>query len=220
MLCLKVLCLRWEKSVDIKFDVWNVHFGRPPSKGVFFMNNKEQLIILTETPEEIDSVDGNWLQGSRKSSTFPLPPTFALIITNQALSRIFPLMNQQSVGKGRERKSKALPMRVGGKRFCELSPAIRAGQVDLFSCCGWGVLQSRLPLLAQHRDLNQSLWKLISSTAMSPPLLKLGAVLSTMAMISNWMSQTLPSLVGLNTTRLSTPDTLVSHSGGFGHLGK
>ncbi|EAW72923.1 olfactomedin 3, isoform CRA_c, partial [Homo sapiens] len=53
---------------------------------------------------------------------------------------------------------------------------------------------------------------------MSPPLLKLGAVLSTMAMISNWMSQTLPSLVGLNTTRLSTPDTLVSYCGGFGHL--
>uniref|UniRef100_A0A8C5V6Z3 Olfactomedin 3 n=1 Tax=Microcebus murinus TaxID=30608 RepID=A0A8C5V6Z3_MICMU len=48
---------------------------------------------------------------------------------------------------------------------------------------------------------------------MSPPLLKLGAVLSTMAMISNWMSQTLPSLVGLNTTtRLSTPDTLTQIS--------
>uniref|UniRef100_A0A8C3TS10 Olfactomedin 3 n=1 Tax=Catharus ustulatus TaxID=91951 RepID=A0A8C3TS10_CATUS len=45
---------------------------------------------------------------------------------------------------------------------------------------------------------------------MSPPLLKLGAVLSTMAMISNWMSQTLPSLVGLNTTRITTSDTLVS----------
>ncbi|XP_053892465.1 noelin-3 isoform X3 [Malaclemys terrapin pileata] len=47
---------------------------------------------------------------------------------------------------------------------------------------------------------------------MSPPLLKLGAVLSTMAMISNWMSQTLPSLVGLNTTRLSTSDTLTQIS--------
>ncbi|XP_027392171.1 noelin-3 isoform X3 [Bos indicus x Bos taurus] len=47
---------------------------------------------------------------------------------------------------------------------------------------------------------------------MSLPLLKLGAVLSTMAMISNWMSQTLPSLVGLNTTRLSTPDTLTQIS--------
>lgn len=47
---------------------------------------------------------------------------------------------------------------------------------------------------------------------MSPPLLKLGAVLSTMAMISNWMSQTLPSLVGLNTTKLTTSDTLVSSS--------
>ncbi|EPY76415.1 noelin-3 isoform 1 [Camelus ferus] len=33
-----------------------------------------------------------------------------------------------------------------------------------------------------------------------------------MAMISNWMSQTLPSLVGLNTTRLSTPDTLTQIS--------
>ncbi|XP_052522537.1 noelin-3 isoform X3 [Tympanuchus pallidicinctus] len=47
---------------------------------------------------------------------------------------------------------------------------------------------------------------------MSPPLLKLGAVLSTMAMISNWMSQILPSLVGLNTTRLPTSDTLTQIS--------
>lgn len=38
---------------------------------------------------------------------------------------------------------------------------------------------------------------------MSVPLLKIGVVLSTMAMITNWMSQTLPSLAGLNTTRLS-----------------
>lgn len=38
---------------------------------------------------------------------------------------------------------------------------------------------------------------------MSVPLLKIGVVLSTMAMITNWMSQTLPSLVGLNTTRLT-----------------
>ncbi|XP_005534479.1 PREDICTED: noelin-2-like, partial [Pseudopodoces humilis] len=35
---------------------------------------------------------------------------------------------------------------------------------------------------------------------MPVPLLKLGAVLSTMAMVTNWMSQTLPSLVGLNGT--------------------
>ncbi|XP_066128749.1 noelin-2 isoform X1 [Saccopteryx bilineata] len=35
---------------------------------------------------------------------------------------------------------------------------------------------------------------------MSVPLLKIGAVLSTMAMVTNWMSQTLPSLVGLNST--------------------
>ncbi len=34
-------------------------------------------------------------------------------------------------------------------------------------------------------------------------LLKIGVVLSTMAMITNWMSQTLPSLVGLNTTKLT-----------------
>lgn len=32
------------------------------------------------------------------------------------------------------------------------------------------------------------------------PMLKIGAVLSTMAMVTNWMSQTLPSLVGLNGT--------------------
>ncbi|XP_076135581.1 noelin-2-like [Alosa pseudoharengus] len=40
---------------------------------------------------------------------------------------------------------------------------------------------------------------------MSVPMLKIGAVLSTMAMVTNWMSQTLPSLVGLNET--------VAHSG-------
>ncbi|XP_036272791.1 noelin isoform X1 [Pipistrellus kuhlii] len=38
---------------------------------------------------------------------------------------------------------------------------------------------------------------------MSVPLLKVGVVLSTMAMVTNWMSQTLPALVGLNSTRLS-----------------
>lgn len=38
---------------------------------------------------------------------------------------------------------------------------------------------------------------------MSVALLKIGVVLSTMAMITNWMSQTLPSLVGLNGTALS-----------------
>lgn len=37
---------------------------------------------------------------------------------------------------------------------------------------------------------------------MSVPLLKIGVVLSTMAMITNWMSQTLPTLVGLNTNKL------------------
>ncbi|CAM9668676.1 unnamed protein product [Lampetra planeri] len=43
----------------------------------------------------------------------------------------------------------------------------------------------------------------------SVPLLKLGVVLSTMAMVTNWMSQTLPGLVGLNLTKLagaSDPD--------------
>jgi len=40
-------------------------------------------------------------------------------------------------------------------------------------------------------------------TEMPVPLLKIGVVLSTMAMITNWMSQTLPSLVGLNTTKLT-----------------
>lgn len=38
---------------------------------------------------------------------------------------------------------------------------------------------------------------------MSVPMLKIGAVLSTMAMVTNWMSQTLPSLVGLNGTAIS-----------------
>ncbi|XP_054635251.1 noelin-2-like isoform X2 [Dunckerocampus dactyliophorus] len=41
---------------------------------------------------------------------------------------------------------------------------------------------------------------------MSVPMLKIGAVLSTMAMVTNWMSQTLPSLVGLN-------GTIISHEG-------
>lgn len=42
---------------------------------------------------------------------------------------------------------------------------------------------------------------------MSVPLLKIGAVLSTMAMVTNWMSQTLPSLVGLNGTVVSRGGT-------------
>ncbi|KAM4721339.1 noelin-3 [Rhinophrynus dorsalis] len=47
---------------------------------------------------------------------------------------------------------------------------------------------------------------------MGSPLLTLGALLCTMAMISNWMSQTLPSLVGLNTTRLPTSNSLAQIS--------
>ncbi|KAG9278987.1 noelin-2a isoform X1 [Astyanax mexicanus] len=42
---------------------------------------------------------------------------------------------------------------------------------------------------------------------MSVPLLKIGAVLSTMAMVTNWMSQTLPSLVGLNGTTVARGGT-------------
>lgn len=56
---------------------------------------------------------------------------------------------------------------------------------------------------------------------MSVPLLKIGVVLSTMAMITNWMSQTLPSLVGLNTTKLTaaTGGTL-DRSTGVSAVGK
>lgn len=117
-----------------------------------------------------------------------------------------------------DKEGKALAMRVGEGGF-QICLVIRAGllisfhAVDVAGCSHASRCQPGL------RAPNQSLWKLISSTAMSAPLLKLGAVLSTMAMISNWMSQTLPSLVGLNTTKLSTPDTLVSHSLGFGRLG-
>lgn len=42
---------------------------------------------------------------------------------------------------------------------------------------------------------------------MTVPMLKIGAVLSTMAMVTNWMSQTLPSLVGLNGTTVSREGT-------------
>ncbi|MED6278454.1 Noelin-2 [Characodon lateralis] len=42
---------------------------------------------------------------------------------------------------------------------------------------------------------------------MTVPMLKIGAVLSTMAMVTNWMSQTLPSLVGLNGTTVSRGGT-------------
>lgn len=47
---------------------------------------------------------------------------------------------------------------------------------------------------------------------MPVPLLKIGAVLSTMAMVTNWMSQTLPSLVGLNGTvsRAGASEKIVS----------
>lgn len=88
---------------------------------------------------------------------------------------------------------------------------IRSGEADPLSCCGYGELQARLSLPACSRMIISHYENSLASTAMSPPLLKLGAVLSTMAMISNWMSQTLPSLVGLNTTRLSTSNTLVSN---------
>ncbi|CAH2311624.1 noelin-3 isoform X1 [Pelobates cultripes] len=47
---------------------------------------------------------------------------------------------------------------------------------------------------------------------MGSQLLTLGAALSTMAIISNWMSQTLPSLVGLNTTRIPISNSLTQIS--------
>ncbi|OCT82940.1 noelin-3 isoform X2 [Xenopus laevis] len=47
---------------------------------------------------------------------------------------------------------------------------------------------------------------------MGSPFLTLGAVLCTMAMISNWMSQTLPFLVGLNITGLSSGKALTQIS--------
>lgn len=50
---------------------------------------------------------------------------------------------------------------------------------------------------------------------MTVPMLKIGAVLSTMAMVTNWMSQTLPSIVGLNGTTVSrggTSERIVSVS--------
>ncbi|CAJ0942510.1 unnamed protein product [Ranitomeya imitator] len=65
-----------------------------------------------------------------------------------------------------------------------------------------GARQDRVPRPAgspQYEGLRQD----GSLAEMSVPLLKIGVVLSTMAMITNWMSQTLPSLVGLNTTKLT-----------------
>ncbi|XP_043076578.1 noelin-2b [Puntigrus tetrazona] len=49
---------------------------------------------------------------------------------------------------------------------------------------------------------------------MSVPLLKVGAVLSTMIMVSNWMSQTLPGLVGLDPhiARPGTSEKIISVS--------
>ena len=158
MLCLKVLCLCWEKSVDTKPDIWNVYFGRPPSKGVFFMKDKEQLIILTKTPEETDSVDGNCLQWSRKSSSFPLPPTFALIITNQALPTIFHLMNQQSARKERKRKRRALPTRVGERGsvsfpyWLELGKLISFHAVDEACCSHASRCQPSTGILISHYE--------------------------------------------------------------------
>lgn len=56
---------------------------------------------------------------------------------------------------------------------------------------------------------------------MSVPLLKIGVVLSTMAMITNWMSQTLPSLVGLNTTKLTAANAgTLDRSTGVSHWGR
>ncbi|CAB1428395.1 unnamed protein product [Pleuronectes platessa] len=47
----------------------------------------------------------------------------------------------------------------------------------------------------------------LAEANMTVPMLKIGAVLSTMAMVTNWMSQTLPSLVGLNGTTVSRGGT-------------
>lgn len=47
----------------------------------------------------------------------------------------------------------------------------------------------------------------VCAFSMSVPMLKIGAVLSTMAMVTNWMSQTLPSLVGLNGTIIESEGT-------------
>ncbi|KAM9792173.1 noelin-2-like [Neosynchiropus ocellatus] len=49
---------------------------------------------------------------------------------------------------------------------------------------------------------------------MTVPMLKIGAVLSTMAMVTNWMSQTLPSLVGLNGTVVAPDGTQERFIGG------
>lgn len=52
---------------------------------------------------------------------------------------------------------------------------------------------------------------------MAAALLRVGAALSTMAMVTQWVSQTLPSLVGLNgtgTARGGTSERIVSGGGG------
>ncbi|KAG8506080.1 Noelin, partial [Galemys pyrenaicus] len=56
-----------------------------------------------------------------------------------------------------------------------------------------------------QRDMQpaRKLLSLLFLILMGTELTQIGVVLSTMAMITNWMSQTLPALVGLNTTRLS-----------------
>lgn len=149
-----------------------------------------------------------WWRAGR--APHPLPATSAPINTSPALPGIL-LGWESPVWGARKRQGRHFP---GGRG--EGSPSRnRAPSGSLFlqrcGCCGHASL-----LPAGHQPLLQSLGKPVSCTAMRPPLLQLGALLSSMAMISNWMSQTLPALVGRNTTQLWPPDASVSQAARVG----
>lgn len=87
------------------------------------------------------------------------PPPFNLCSNNYQQSPIKNISFDDPVKclEREEREGQGTSHKGEGNRFCELSLVIRAGEVDLFSCCRCSVLQSRLPLPAQHWDFNQSL---------------------------------------------------------------
>lgn len=70
------------------------------------------------------------------------------------------------------------------------------------SCCPQSGLRVRATFILSVRLLCECI-----RASMSVPMLKIGAVLSTMAMVTNWMSQTLPSLIGLNGTTVAPDGT-------------
>lgn len=84
------------------------------------------------------TLHGNWLQWSRKSSSFLL--RLSLCSKNYQRSPIKNILcdDPAKYAVKEEKEEQGTFREGGGKRFCELSRVIRAKEVDLFSCRGCG----------------------------------------------------------------------------------